>query len=229
MGFTEWSAVLISLKVGILCILLIAVPGIAMAWLLARLDFKGKSFIEALIHAPLVLPPVVTGYLLLMLLGKKGWLGSILDQWLGISLAFNTFAAVIAAAVMSFPLLVRSVRLAIELVDPNLEVAASTLGASPLRVFFTITLPLAAPGLATGLTLAFARGLGEFGATMTFAGNIQGETRTIPLAVFSYMQIPGRERDAMILCLMSVALSVGALLISEWWARRMKLRLKGSL
>ncbi len=229
MGFTEWSAVLISLKVGILCILLIAVPGVAMAWLLARLDFKGKSLIEALIHAPLVLPPIVTGYLLLMLLGKKGWLGSILDQWLGISLAFNTFAAVIAAAVMSFPLLVRSVRLAIELVDPNLEVDASTVGASPLRVFFTITLPLAGPGLATGLTLAFARGLGEFGATMTFAGNIQGETRTIPLAVFSYMQIPGRERDAMILCLMSVALSVGALLISEWWARRMKLRLKGSL
>jgi len=229
MAFSQWSAIFISLKVAFLCMGLIAGPGIFLAWLLARREFRGKALLDALIHAPLVLPPVVTGYLLLVVFGKRGWIGAWLDDWLGLSLAFNLTGAVIAAAVMSFPLLVRSVRLAIELVDPHLEIAAATLGAAPLRIFLTITLPLASPGLITGLTLAFARSLGEFGATMTFAGNIEGETRTIPLAVFSFMQVPGKEQDVMILAILAIALSVGALLVSEWWARRMKLRLRGQL
>jgi molybdate transport system permease protein len=174
-----------------------------------------------------VLPPGVTGYFLLLLLGRKGWLGAWLADTFGIYLAFEFAGAVIAAAVMSFPLLVRSLRLAIELVDPGLETAAATLGARPLRVFFSVTLPLALPGLITGMVLAFARGLGEFGATITVAGNIAGETRTLPLAVYSYMQTPGRENDVLWLSLIAVGLSAGALLASEWWARRLERRVRG--
>ena len=221
----DWSALWISLKVALLCLAVISPPGIILAWLLARKPFKGKALVEALVHAPLVLPPVVTGYFLLLALGRKGWIGQWLEAWLDIKLAFNLSGAVVAAAVMSFPLLVRSLRLSIELVDPRLEIAAATLGAKPIKIFFSITLPLALPGLVTGMTLAFARALGEFGATITFAGNIEGETRTIPLAVFSYMQTPGKEQQVMILALLAMTLSVGALLISEWFARRLKQRM----
>lgn len=222
-----WPTVWLSIQVAFLCLLLNLLPGIGVAWLLARKSFKGKVVFETLVHVPLVLPPVVTGYFLLILLGKNGWVGAWLDEWFGIRLAFDFSGAVLAAAVMSFPLLVRSLRLAIELVDPGLEIAAATLGARPLRVFWTVTLPLSMPGLLTGVVLAFARGLGEFGATITFAGNISGETRTLPLAVFTYMQMPGRDHEVLVLALIAVALSGGALLASELFSRRLARRLRG--
>ena len=221
-----WSAVYLSLTVAFYCLILITPPGLVLAWLLARRRFWGKSLLEAVIHAPMVLPPVVTGYLLLLVLGRRGWIGAWLDAWFGLRLSFSLGGAVLAAGVISFPLLVRSVRLAIELVDPGLEQAGATLGASPIRVFTQITLPLAVPGLITGMTLAFARSLGEFGATIMFAGNIAGETQTIPLALYSYMQTPGKEGPVMVLALISVALSLGALLFSEMYAQKMKARLR---
>lgn len=217
-----WLPLWVSLKVAIAALLLIVVPGTAIAWLLARRDFAGKTLLEAVLYAPLVMPPVITGYLMLVVLGRNGWIGSFLGEYLGIRLSFNFTAAVLAAAVMGFPLFLRSLRLAMELVDRRLEVAAATLGASPLEVFRTVTLPLARPGLVTGLVLAFARGLGEFGATMVFAGNIEGETQTIPLAVFSLMQSPGQDDKAMILALISVLVSLLAIVFSEMSTRRMK-------
>ena len=222
-----WSAVFLSLQVACYSVVLITIPGIAIAWLLARRRFWGKSLLEAIIHAPMVLPPVVTGYFLLVVLGRKGWIGAWLDAWFGIRLSFSMAGAVLAAALISFPLLVRSVRLAIELVDPGLEQAAATLGGTPFRIFIRITLPLAVPGLITGMTLAFARSLGEFGATIMFAGNIAGETQTIPLALYSSMQTPGREGEVMVLAILSLVLSMGALLFSEWYAQRMKARIRG--
>jgi molybdate transport system permease protein len=202
-----------------------SVPGVAVAWLLARREFRGKVLLDALVHLPLVLPPVVVGYLLLLALGRRGWLGRWLHDALGVDVAFTWKAAALAAAVMGFPLLVRSVRLAIELVDVRLEQAARTLGAGPLRLFWTVTLPLAYPGLVTGAVLAFARSLGEFGATITFAGNIEGVSRTLPVAIYTSMQTPGGDASALRLVLISLAVSLAALLCSELMARRVRLRL----
>ncbi|MCF8024954.1 MAG: molybdate ABC transporter permease subunit [Desulfobacteraceae bacterium] len=209
-------AVAVSLPIGILA-----------AWVLARLRFPGKNLLDGLVHLPLVLPPVVTGYLLLVLLGRNGLIGAALYKYLGFALAFNWKGAVLAAAVISFPLLVRAVRLSMESVDQGLESAARTLGAGPLRVFFTVTLPLMAPGIITGLILAFARSLGEFGATITFVSNIQGQTQTLPLALYTLTQVPDGEIGAMRLCILSVLIAMAALVCSEMLARRFAARMKG--
>ena len=201
--------------------------GIMAAWVLARLRFPGKDLLDGLIHLPLVLPPVVTGYLLLVMLGRKGIVGAMLYDHLGIVLAFNWKGAVLAAAVMAFPLLVRAVRLSLESVDRGLEAAARTLGAGPVRVFFTVTLPLMIPGIITGVILAFARSLGEFGATITFVSNIQGQTRTLPLALYTLTQVPDGETGAMRLCILSVVIAMAALVLSEIFARRFAQRMKG--
>ena len=201
--------------------------GILAAWILARLRFPGKNLLDGLIHLPLVLPPVVTGYLLLVLLGRNGVIGAALYKYLGIVLAFNWKGAVLAAAVMSFPLLVRAVRLSLENVDRGLEAAARTLGAGPLRVFFTVTLPLMVPGIITGLILAFARSLGEFGATITFVSNIRGQTQTLPLALYTLTQVPDGEVGAMRLCILSVVIAMVALICSEVLARRFAARMQG--
>ena len=201
--------------------------GILAAWILARLRFPGKNLLDGLIHLPLVLPPVVTGYLLLVLLGRNGVIGAALYKYLGMVLAFNWKGAVLAAAVMSFPLLVRAVRLSLENVDRGLEAAARTLGAGPLRVFFTVTLPLMVPGIITGLILAFARSLGEFGATITFVSNIRGQTQTLPLALYTLTQVPDGEMGAMRLCILSVVIAMVALICSEVLARRFAARMQG--
>lgn len=216
----DGQALWLSLRVGLLATSAMLPLGMVTAWVLARRHFRGKLLVEALVHLPLVLPPVVTGYALLLLFGRQSWLGNVLAETLGIRLAFHTTGAVLAAAVMGFPLFVRPFRLALELVDSRLEVAAATLGASPWRVFYSVTLPLALPGLLTGMVLAFVRALGEFGATITFAGNLPGETRTLPLAIFTRLQIPGEEHAAMALSFLSIILSLLALLVSEWYARR---------
>jgi molybdate transport system permease protein len=221
----EWSALWLSLRVSLWSVAIMLLPGVGLAWLLARRRFPGKIILDALVHLPLVLPPVVVGYVLLALLGRRGIIGAWLHESLGIDLAFTWKAAAIAAAVMGFPLLVRSARLAMELVDVRIEQAARTLGASPLRVFLTITLPLSLPGLLTGVILAFARSLGEFGATITFAGNIEGATRTLPVAIFTYTQVPGGDAPALRLVLISFALSLVALVGSELIARRMRWRI----
>ncbi len=221
----EWSALLLSLRVSGCSVLIMLVPGVGCAWLLARKRFPGKVLVDALIHLPLVVPPVVVGYLLLLSLGRRGWLGRWLHDGLGIEVAFTPKAAAIAAAVMGFPLLVRAVRLAMELVDIRIEQAARTLGASPWRVFLTITLPLSLPGVVAGVMLAFARSLGEFGATITFAGNIEGVTRTLPLAVYTYTQVPGGDAPAMRLVLISIGLALAALVASELLARRIGRRI----
>lgn len=201
--------------------------GILMAWVLARLRFPGKNIVDGLVHLPLVLPPVVTGYVLLVLLGRNGIIGGALYKYFGIVLAFNWKGAVLAAAVMSFPLLVRAVRLSLESVDQGLEFAARTLGAGPVRVFFTVTLPLMVPGIITGLILAFARSLGEFGATITFVSNIRGQTQTLPLALYTLTQVPDGEAGALRLCLLSVLIAMAALIFSEVLARRYAARMKG--
>ncbi|HEX5539026.1 MAG TPA: molybdate ABC transporter permease subunit [Methylophilaceae bacterium] len=219
---------LLSLKVAFWCTMVICVPGIAVAWLLARKSFAGKSLLNSLVHLPLVLPPVVPGFLLLILLGNQGLVGKWLHNTFGITLAFTWVGAVVASAVMAFPLMVRAVRLAISQVDSGLEAAAQSLGASPLRVFFTVTLPLAVPGILTGLMLAFSRSLGEFGATITFVGNIAGETRTLPLAIFTYTQVPGGEVPAMRLVILSLLLAFGALMLSEVLERRATRLLAGN-
>lgn len=224
----EWSALWLSLRVAVWSVAIMIVPGVAFAWLLARKRFRGKVLLDALIHLPLVLPPVVVGYLLLLALGRRGWIGGWLHEALGIDIAFTWKAAALAAAVMGFPLLVRSMRLAIELVDVRIEQAARTLGAGPLGVFLTITLPLSLPGLLTGVILAFARSLGEFGATITFAGNIEGVTRTLPVAIFSYTQIPGGDGPAMRLVLISIAVSLAALVCSELIAQRIRRQIGSS-
>lgn len=201
--------------------------GILAAWVLARLQFPGKNLLDGMLHLPLVLPPVVTGYLLLVLLGCNGVIGAALYKYLGIVLAFNWKGAVLAAAVMSFPLLVRAVRLSLESVDQGLEAAARTLGAGPLRVFFTVTLPLMIPGIITGLILAFARSLGEFGATITFVSNIRSQTQTLPLALYTLTQVPDGEIGAMRLCILSVLIAMAALVFSEVLARRFAACMKG--
>ncbi|MBI5896367.1 MAG: molybdate ABC transporter permease subunit [Desulfobacterales bacterium] len=201
--------------------------GILAAWLLERRDFPGKALLDGLVHLPLVLPPVVIGYLLLVLLGRNGFIGAWLHDTLGITLAFNWKGAALAAATMAFPLLVRALRLSLESIDPGLEAAARTLGAGPWRVFFTITLPLIVPGIVTGAILAFARSLGEFGATITFVSNIAGQTQTLPLALYTLTQVPDGEAGAMRLCLLSVGVAMAALLFSDHLSRRFTLRLRG--
>ncbi len=201
--------------------------GILAAWVLARLRFPGKNLLDGLVHLPLVLPPVVTGYLLLVMLGRNGIIGALLYKYLGVVLAFNWKGAVLAAAVMAFPLLVRAVRLSVESVDQGLEAAARTLGAGPVRVFFTVTLPLMIPGIITGIILAFARSLGEFGATITFVSNIRGQTQTLPLALYTLTQVPDGETGAMRLCILSVIIAMAALVCSEILARRFAARMKG--
>lgn len=220
----EWSALWLSLKVAGYCVAVLALPGILCGWLLARKRFPGKALLDLAVHAPLVLPPIVTGYLVLRVMGRRGPIGRHLEEQLGVSFGFTWYGAVLVAAIMGFPLMVRSVRLAIELVDRRIEQAASTLGASPARVWLTVTLPLALPGVVAGLFLAFARSLGEFGATITFAGNIEGQTRTLPLAIFNSIQTPGGDGPAMRLAMISLLLSVGALAASAVAERRLRLR-----
>ena len=216
----EWGIVALSLKVSAVSILGVAPPAFACAWALARGRFFGRVLLDALVHLPLVLPPVVTGWLLLLAFGAQGFAGRWLGE-LGITLMFRWTGAALACAVMAFPLMVRSMRLSIEAVDRRLESAARTLGAGPWRVFFSITLPLAMPGVLAGLVLGFARSLGEFGATITFVSNIPGETQTLPLAIYAALQMPGSEDAVTRLALLSVALSLGALVVSEALARRM--------
>ena len=223
----EWEALRLSLWVSGWAVAGSLPLGIAAAWILARKSFPGKSLFDGVIHLPLVLPPVVTGYLLLVLFGRNGPLGVWLQEHLGIVVAFNWKGASLAAAVMAFPLMVRSVRLSLESVDAGLEAAARTLGAGPWRVFFGVTLPLVVPGIITGTILAFARSLGEFGATITFVSNIQGQTQTLPLALYTLTQMPGGEAGALRLCLLSVAIAMVALVLSEFLARRFAARLAG--
>lgn len=223
----ETEALQLSLKVAFFAVTTSLPFGLAAAWLLARCSFPGKSLFDGILHLPLVLPPVVVGYLLLVLLGREGLIGRWLDSLFGVTLAFTWQGAAVAAAVMAFPLMVRSIRLALELVDRKLEDAAFTLGAGSWSVFFTITLPLVAPGILAGCLLAFARSLGEFGATITFAANIPGATQTIPLALYSVIQTPDGEALAFRLAILSVILSLAALAVSEIMARRLRARLTG--
>ncbi len=224
----EWSALLLSLRVALWSVAITLVPGIACAWLLARRKFPGKVIVDALVHLPLVLPPVVVGYLLLLCFGRRGPIGGWLYESFGFETAFTWRAAAIASAVMGFPLLVRAARLAIELTDVRIEYAARTLGAGPWRVFWTITLPLSLPGILAGIVLSIARGLGEFGATITFAGNIEGVTRTLPVAIYGYTQVPAGDAPALRLLAISVALSLAALIASEMLARRISRKLGGA-
>lgn len=221
----EVSALQLSLQVGVWSVLGSLLPALAVAWLLARRSFPGKLLLDGLVHLPLVVPPVVVGYLLLVLLGRNGPLGRLLDAWFGITVAFTWQGAAIAAAVMGFPLMVRAMRLSLEAVDTRLEAAARTLGAPRWEVFATVTLPLMAPGVLTGAILGFARALGEFGATITFVSNIPGETRTLPLALYTFTQTPDGEVAALRLAVISVVLALLALAASELLARRLQRRL----
>ena len=221
----EYQALILSLKVGAYAVVWLIPLGIALAWLLSRKQFIGKSILDSLIHLPLVLPPVVIGYLLLISLGRQGVLGSWLYEHFGLVFSFNWKGAVIACIVVALPLMVRSVRLSLDNVDPKLEHAASTLGASPLKVFVTITLPLTIPGIITGTMLSFARSLGEFGATISFVSNIPGETQTIPLAMYNFIETPGAEMEAARLCIISIALALSTLMMSEWLNRKASARL----
>ena len=216
----EWGIVALSLKVSVVAVLLTLPPAYLLAWLLARRRFPGRILLDALVHLPLVLPPVVTGWVLLLLFGRNGPLGGWLEAQFGLTLVFRWTGAALAAAVMALPLMVRAMRLSIEAVDRRLVDAARTLGARPWRAFLTITLPLSAPGIAAGAMLGFARSLGEFGATITFASNIAGQTRTLPLAIYSGLQLPGGEALVTRLSIVSVVLSVAALVISELLVRR---------
>src|SRR5580692_5832820 len=219
----EWTAVRLSLLVAVTATATSLPLGIAMAWLLARGRFWGKSLIDTIVHLPLIMPPVVTGYLLLILFGRRGPLGEFLAQF-GIVFAFRWTGAALACAVMGFPLMVRAIRLSIEAVDTRLESAAGTLGANPLWVFATITLPLCLPGVIAGAILSFAKSMGEFGATITFVSNIPGETQTLPSAIYTLTQIPGGDAGALRLTLVSVVISMVALLGSELLARRIGVR-----
>ena len=221
----EWTAIALSLRVAGVATLASLPLGILVALVLARGRFPGKIILDGLVHLPLVLPPVVTGYVLLLAFGRRGPLGAFLENTFGFVFAFRWTGAALACAVMGFPLMVRAIRLTIETVDQRLEHAAATLGASPLWVFFTVTLPLALPGVVAGAVLCFAKALGEFGATITFVSNIPGETRTIPSAIYAYTQTPGAEAGALRLSLVAVALSLVALVASELLARRTRVHI----
>jgi molybdate transport system permease protein len=221
----EIEALLLSVQVALTAIGVSLPLAIFVAWLLARKTFPGKSVLDGIVHLPLILPPVVVGYVLLVTLGRNGTIGRWLFETFDITLAFTWKGAAVAAAVMAFPLMVRAIRLSLEAVDVGLEDAARTLGASPVRVFATVTLPLASPGMLSGAVLGFARALGEFGATITFVSNIPGETRTLPIALYTLTQIPGGEDGALRLVLISIGVAFAALLVSEIMARRLKVRL----
>lgn len=223
----EWEAVVLSLRVAAWCAAASLPFGLFFAWLLARRTFPGKTLLDGIVHLPLVLPPVVIGYLLLVGLGRRGVLGAPLYDTFGVTVAFTWQGAAIASAVMGFPLMVRAIRLSLESVDRGLEAAARTLGAGRRDVFCSVTLPLILPGILAGIVLSFARSLGEFGATITFVSNIPGETRTLPLAVYGYTQVPGGETAAFRLTLVAVALALAALFLSELLARRVRARLGG--
>lgn len=218
----EMEAVKLSLEVALYCTLISLPIALFVGYKMARHDFWGKSILESFIHLPLVMPPVTTGYILLLMLGSRSSLGIWCYDTFGIRLSFSFYAAVIASIVVSFPLMVRSVRTAMEMVDTGLEEASLILGASKMRTFFRVTFPLALPGVVSGVVLAFARSLGEFGATITFAGNIAGETQTLPLAIYTQMQIPGSESETFRLVLISVIISFGAMILSEWLIKKMK-------
>jgi molybdate transport system permease protein len=223
----ETEALLLSLKVAFWSAAASLPVGVALAWLLSRTSFPGKVVLDAVVHLPLVLPPVVVGYFLLVLFGRRGPIGALLDEYLGITLAFRWTGAALACAVMGLPLLVRAARQSLDAVDRGLEAAAATLGASPFLVFATVTLPLIAPGIVTGMLLSFARSLGEFGATITFVSNIPGETQTLPLAIYTFTQVPGGDAQALRLCLISIVLSLAALMASEVLLRRANVRAAG--
>jgi molybdate transport system permease protein len=218
----EVGIILLSLRVATVSVLCSLPIAILVASILARSDFPGKSLVDAIVHLPLVLPPVVVGFALLVLFGKHGPIGRVLDQWFGIVFAFRWTGAALASAVMGFPLMVRAIRLSIDAIDTRLETAAATLGGSRAWVFVSITLPLALPGIITGVLLSFARGLGEFGATITFVSNIPGETETLPLAIYTFTQVPSGDAQALRLSIIAVALSVVALVASEWLTPRRK-------
>lgn len=217
---TEWGIVWLSLKVSLVAMILTLPMAYALAWLLARRRFPGVLLLDAAVHLPLVLPPVVTGWVLLLLFGRSGPIGGFLEDWFGITLVFRWTGAALAAAVMALPLMVRAMRLSIEAVDRRLVEAARSLGAARFRAFLTITLPLSVPGILAGAVLGFARSIGEFGATITFASNIPGETRTLPLAIYTGLQVPGGEGIVTWLAVISVVLSLAALVASEWLVRR---------
>ena len=223
----EWTAVALSLRVAMVATVVALPFGIAIAWLLARRHFWGKALLDGLVHLPLVLPPVVTGYLLLIWFGRRGPIGAFLADTFGIVFSFRWTGAALASGIMGFPLLVRAIRLSIEAVDAKLEDASRTLGANPLRVFFTVTLPLALPGIIAGMVLCFAKALGEFGATITFVSNIPGETQTISAAIYTYLQVPGGDASAARLAIIAIVISLIALVASEWLARRAGTRLHG--
>ncbi|WP_137136777.1 molybdate ABC transporter permease subunit [Rhizobium sp. FKY42] len=222
----EWTAIRLSLKVASVAVLTSLPLGVLVAYLLARKRFWGHALLNGIVHLPLILPPVVTGYLLLIAFGRRGFIGSFLESTFGLILSFRWTGAALACAVMGFPLLVRSIRLSIEAVDGKLEEAAATLGASPVMVFLTVTLPLILPGIIAGLVLAFAKAMGEFGATITFVSNIPGETQTLSAAIYTFTQVPGGDAGALRLTLISIAISMAALLLSEALARRVGRRIE---
>ncbi len=223
----DWAAVLLSLRVATVATAFALPCGIAVAWLLARKDFWGRVALDGLVHLPLVLPPVVTGYLLLISFGRAGPIGAFLDRYFGIVFSFRWTGAALSCGVMGFPLMVRPIRLALESIDRRIEDAAATLGAGRFLVFLTVTLPLALPGVIGGAVMCFARALGEFGATITFVSNIPGETQTLSAAIYTLMQIPGGDAAAARLVVVAVVLALAALIASEWFARRAGLRFQG--
>ena len=223
----EWTAVHLSLRISLVATFASLPFGIAIAWLLARCNFWGKALLDGVVHLPLVLPPVVTGYLLLIWFGRKGPIGSILDNYFGIVFSFRWTGAALACGVMAFPLLVRAIRLSFEAIDRRLEDAADTLGANRFWSFLTVTLPLALPGVIAGMVLAFAKALGEFGATITFVSNIPGETQTISAAIYTLTQVPGGDAAALRLVIVAIAIALVALVASEWFARRAGMRYHG--
>jgi molybdate transport system permease protein len=216
----EWTIIELSLKVSIVAIALTLPIAFALAYILARTRFPGKAVVDALVHLPLVVPPVVVGWLLLLAFGRNGPIGLLLDKWFGVTVIFRWTGAAIASGIMALPLMVRAIRLSIEAVDRRLEGVARTLGASRWRAFASVTLPLSMPGLVAGLVLGFARAIGEFGATITFVSNIPGETRTLPLAIYNLLQVPGSETGVVRLAAVSVGLSLLAVILSEWISRR---------
>ncbi|MFW5851418.1 MAG: molybdate ABC transporter permease subunit [Bacteroidota bacterium] len=225
---TEYMAIILSIEVAVYCAIISLPLALLIGYIMARKSFKAKIFVEGILNLPLVMPPVTTGFILLILLGRNGFIGRYLYEWFGVSFAFSFSAAVIAALTVSFPLFVRAVRTAIEMVDKDLEEASYTLGKSKFATFSKITFPLALPGIVSGFILSFARSLGEFGATITFAGNIVGETQTLPLAIYSYMQEPGKESSALFLVIISVSISLLAMLGAEFLQHMHKQKVKTS-
>jgi molybdate transport system permease protein len=223
----EWTAVALSLRVAIVATVVALPFGIAIGWLLARKDFWGKALLDGIVYLPLVLPPVVTGYLLLISFGRRAPIGAFLADHFGIVFSFRWTGAALACGVMGFPLMVRPIRLALEAIDRRLEDAAATLGAGRFWVFLTVSLPLALPGIIAGAVMCFARALGEFGATITFVSNIPGETQTISAAIYTLLQVPNGDAAAGRLVLLAIALALAALIVSEWFARRAGLRFQG--